>query len=154
MFCLREVSTAFKFSIKAFSSKLTFPKIVCATGPSFSFLTSILPFLICSTAFSTSSVTVPVLGFGMTPAGPNTFAALASFGMYLGSVTITSKSIRGLSFPLASLSISSSVSSKSALAIFLEANTATFLVLPVPFGNTIVYLIFCSVLAGSISKFM
>ena len=44
------------------------------------------------TAFVTSNVTVPVLGFGIKPFGPNTRPSLPTSPIMSGVATITSKS--------------------------------------------------------------
>jgi len=62
--------------------------------PNLSTLKSILPAFTSRTAFPTSRVTVPDLGFGIKPLGPNTLPSLPTFAMTLGIVMMTSISVQ------------------------------------------------------------
>src|SRR5699024_7287429 len=79
------------FSTNFSLSKEIFPTGTCKLA-ALSTRYSTLPALISSTAFSTSKVTVPVLGFGIKPLGPNTRPNFPTSAIMSGVATITSKS--------------------------------------------------------------
>ena len=62
--------------------------------PVLSTLKSILPAFTSFTAFATSIVTVPVLGFGIKPLGPKTLPKGPNLPITLGMVIITSTSVQ------------------------------------------------------------
>src|SRR5918997_4034310 len=99
---------------------------------------SILPRLISSTARPTSCVTVPLLGFGMSPRGPSTGPSWPTALIWSGVATATSKSIKPSSLMRAARSsepTTSAPDSSASLAFSPSAKTATLRVLPVPFGS-------------------
>src|SRR5918997_445031 len=99
---------------------------------------SILPRLISSTARPTSCVTVPLLGFGMSPRGPSTGPSWPTALIWSGVATATSKSMKPWSLMRAARSsepTTSAPASSASLAFSPSAKTATRRVLPVPFGS-------------------
>src|SRR5918997_1393545 len=114
---------------------------------------SILPRLISSTARPTSCVTVPLLGFGMSPRGPSTGPSWPTALIWSGVAKATSKSMKFSSLMRAARSsepTTSAPASSASLAFSPSANTATRRVLPVPFGSIRVPRTLCS---GSIFAF-
>ena len=91
--------------------KLAFPKRTC-TIPALSALNSNFPALNSFIALAISLVTVPALGFGINPLGPNTLPSFATFGIISGVAISKSKSI----LPLLMLSTRSSSPKRSAPA--------------------------------------
>ena len=91
-----------------------------------------------ATAVVTSSVTVPVFGFGMRPRGPSTRAHLRT-SFIASTVAIATSKSHQPSF--VTFSIRSAMPTKSAPAAFAAsacsppANTATLTFLPEPFGS-------------------
>src|SRR3989338_237871 len=71
------------------------------------------------TASSGFAVTVPFLGFGINPLGPNILANLTNFGISVGAAIKTSKSILPASMAV----------------ITLSSTMATLTFLPVPWGK-------------------
>ena len=106
--------------------------------PAFSARNSIEPALAAFTAAETSCVTVPSLGFGIRPRGPRTLPSRPTTPIMSGVATQRSKFIS----PPLIFSARSSAPTRSAPAALASsafapcANTATRLVLPVPFGIT------------------
>src|SRR5665647_2841994 len=98
---------------------------------------SILPPLISVTALATSIVTVPVLGFGMSPRGPRILPSRPTLPIRSGVATAASKSV----YPPATFSTSSSPppssapASRACSARSPVAKTRTRAVLPVPCGR-------------------
>src|SRR6056297_814959 len=82
--------------VLTFSYIFSLPKDFFPTGTCIiavlSTLYSTLPALISSTAFFTSIVTVPDLGFGINPFGPSTLPNLPAILIISGVATTTSKS--------------------------------------------------------------
>src|SRR5215469_2830479 len=103
------------------------------------------------TAFPTSVVTVPVLGFGISPRGPRTRPSRPTLPIMSGVATTASKSRN----PPWIRSIRSSAPTKSAPAASASAarspvaNTSTRAVLPVPCGRLTVPRTIWSALRGS-----
>ena len=101
---------------------------------------STLPALISFTALAMSTVTVPVLGFGIRPRGPSTLPSLPTTRIMSGVATTASKSIQ----PPWIFSTRSSPPTWSAPASWASrclsgpAMTSTDLVLPSPCGSTTV----------------
>ena len=145
----------FRLSNNASDEKLALPKRTC-TMPALSALNSSFPALNSLMALSISFVTVPALGLGIRPLGPNTLPNLATFGIISGVAINKSKSI----FPLFISSTKSSSPNKSAPAVLALATfsplviTAIFIVWPVPLGSATVVLNCWSVYLGSIPKRM
>ena len=75
--------TARKLSNNLDDEKLTFPN-GRFTKPYLSALNSISPFIAFDTALSTSSVTVPIFGFGINPLGPKMRATRPTSGIMSG----------------------------------------------------------------------
>src|SRR5580704_19688005 len=84
--------------LDAFSTSLMAVKLVLPTGawmmPVLSTRNSTLPALVSRTALATSTVTVPVLGFGMRPRGPSTLPSLPTERIISGVAITASKSVQ------------------------------------------------------------
>src|SRR6516225_4695849 len=108
------------------------------TMPAFSTRNSTDPPLAPLTALVTSMVTVPTLGFGIMPRGPNTLPSRPTSGMRSGVAMQRSKSM----LPPCTLSTRSSAPTTSAPAALASsalaprANTPTRKERPVPFGSS------------------
>src|SRR5579862_6323453 len=84
--------------LAAFSISLSAAKLVLPTGawmiPVLSTRNSTLPALISFTAFATSTVTVPVFGFGISPRGPSTLPSRPTERIISGVAITASKSVQ------------------------------------------------------------
>ena len=98
----------------------SFPTFICIT-PEASHVKVCLPFLYSSTTLATSSVTVPILGFGINPLGPNSLPKIAISDITEGVAIATSNSI----FPAFTSFTNLSKSKKSAPA-FLASSCLSF----------------------------
>src|SRR5690606_10248539 len=85
--------SSFAFSWIFSGLKETLPMLAWII-PNLSTLKSILPAFTSFTAFPTSRVTVPDLGFGIRPLGPNTLPNLPTLAITLGIVMMTSTSVQ------------------------------------------------------------
>lgn len=108
--------SALTLATSSASGWIVLPTVACMRGYLGSALTWVLPPSNSLALASGLGVTVPALGLGINPLGPNSFAYLASLGMKAGLVTKMSKSIT----PLSSLAKSSSLT----IATFLAAPAA------------------------------
>ena len=129
----------FTFSANCASSKSVLPTRACTTAP-FSARNSTRPAFIAPTAPAMSVVSVPTLGLGIIPRGPNTRAMGASLGMAEGCATALSKSMAPEPSALmrAMSSASPMTSAPAALASSASApsaNTQTRTLFPVPCGR-------------------
>jgi hypothetical protein len=92
----RRISTeisSWAFSASFDGSNDTFPTLVWMI-PVLSTLKSILPAFTSVTALPTSAVTVPDLGFGISPRGPRIRPSRPTFAMTFGMVMMTSTSVQ------------------------------------------------------------
>src|SRR5262245_25266710 len=84
--------------LEAFSTSLSEAKLTLPTGawmiPVLSTRNSTLPALISFTALATSTVTVPVLGFGIRPRGPRILPSLPTDRIMSGVAITASKSVQ------------------------------------------------------------
>mmetsp|Transcript_31245 Transcript_31245/g.99923 ORF Transcript_31245/g.99923 Transcript_31245/m.99923 type:complete len:247 (-) Transcript_31245:4-744(-) len=136
----RAPSTAARAAI-AFSARRSAPKETLPsptiTTPWFCARNSTCPALACCTAAATSVTTVPRFGFGISPLGPSTRAALARAGSASGVASTRSKSSR----PAITSATSSSAPTRSAPAARAasasapRAKTATRTVFTPPCGS-------------------
>src|SRR5262249_50418994 len=120
------------FSARICASKLTLPTGAWMT-PVLSTRNSTLPALVSRTAFPTSAVTVPVLGFGIRPLGPRIFPSWPTARIISGVAISASKSSQP---PLIRVTISSPPTSSAPASLAscslsgVEAMTTTRLDLP------------------------
>mmetsp|Transcript_26190 Transcript_26190/g.78149 ORF Transcript_26190/g.78149 Transcript_26190/m.78149 type:complete len:206 (-) Transcript_26190:280-897(-) len=131
----RAPSTAARAAI-ALSARRSAPKETLPsptiTTPWFCARNSTCPALACCTAAATSVTTVPRFGFGISPLGPSTRAALARAGSASGVASTRSKSSRPASTSATSSSAPtrSAPAARAASASAPRAKTATRTVLP------------------------
>src|SRR6266446_2759050 len=84
--------------LEAFSTSLIAEKLTLPTGawmiPVLSTRNSTLPAFTSLTALATSTVTVPVLGLGISPRGPRIFPSLPTERIISGVAIMASKSVQ------------------------------------------------------------
>src|SRR5271169_7093463 len=87
-----------EIKLAAFSTSLSLAKLVLPTGawimPVLYTRNSTLPALTSLTALATSTLTVPVFGFGIRPRGPRTLPSLPTDRIMSGVATTASKSVQ------------------------------------------------------------
>src|SRR5581483_7090021 len=108
------------------------------TLPALSTLNSTLPALTSRTARATSKVTVPTLGFGMSPRGRSIFPSRPTWPMRSGVATAVSKSSQPpwIFSTMSSAPTKSAPASRASRSFSPLANTSTRTDLPVPWGST------------------
>ena len=99
-----------------------------------------MPALSSFTALVTSNVTVPLLGFGMSPRGPSTRPNLPTSPIMSGVATIASTSSQPswIFFTNSSLPAWSAPAASASFTLSPFASTSTRRLLPVPCGSTTV----------------
>src|SRR5271157_3148002 len=147
-----------EISAPAFSASLVASKETFPTGqwimPVLSTRNSTLPAFTSLTARTTSNVTVPVLGLGISPRGPSTLPSRPTDFIMSGVATTASKSIQPpwILWTISSPPDSSAPASRPSRTLSPEAITITRLDLPSPWGRTTVPRTIWSACLGSTPK--
>ena len=146
--------TVVALSISFWGANESLPTGTC-TSAVLSVRNSTLPALISRIAAATSLVTVPVLGFGISPRGPSTLPRRPTDFIMSGVAIRASKSVQPSFWIRSTMSSPPTISAPAASASRIrspEAMTATFLVLPRPCGKTTVPRTIWSACLGSTPK--